>query len=96
MPLFTVIAGTAAYQVSPVFMNQDGSVTGTVRYGVLREDPANAESNVFYQVSEQAHYLSAAEAQAVLQTMPKEGETLKDALERGFSEALMAKGALPK
>lgn len=96
---FTPIAEQMCFNIMPISVNQDGSVSATVSVGFIRETPSangvDAPSATFIPVAQQSHYLSAAEAKSVLSATPAEGETIQDALSRAVHEALKAKGAIP-
>lgn len=85
---FTPIAEPMCFNIMPISVNQDGSISATVTVGFVKD-------STFTQFAQQSHYLSAEEAKPVLSATPAEGETIQDALSRSVHEALKAKGAMP-
>lgn len=85
---FTTITEPMCFNIMPISVNQDGSISATVTVGFVKD-------NTFTQFAQQSHYLSVDEAKPVLSTIPAEGETIQDALSRSVHEALKAKGTMP-
>lgn len=85
---FTPIEQPMVFNIMPISVNPDGSMSATVSVGFIVND-------TFTPVAQQPHYLAQDEASEVLKTLPNEGETAFEALGRAVHARLKAKGALP-
>ncbi|MFK7088673.1 hypothetical protein AAFM71_07635 [Chromobacterium violaceum] len=84
---FTPIAQQMCFNIMPISINPDGSVTATVSVGFVKDEQ-------FTPVAQQPHYLSPDEAHDVLAAIPTDSETAFEALGRAVHAKLKAKGAI--
>lgn len=84
---FTPIDQPMVFNIMPISVNPDGSMSATVSVGFISNE-------AFTPVAQQPHYLGVDEAREVLQTLPAEGETAFEALGRAVYAKLKAKGAI--
>lgn len=96
MPKVTVIPQQVGQQLLPISVNQDGSITATVSFGLISqiELPNGEKQNNFAVQSQNSLYIQADEAKAVFETVANKGETLDELLERAVGDVLRAKGIL--
>jgi hypothetical protein len=80
---FTSIEQPMAFNIMPISVNPDGSMSATVSVGFIVND-------TFTPVAQQPHYLGAGEAREVLQALPNDGETAFKALGRTVYAKLKA------
>lgn len=94
MPKITVIPKQMGRQLLPITVNQDGSINASVSYGFIEvsELPNGEKQTNFAVQSQSTTYITAAEAEAALNTVSEKGESLADLLERAVSNILRTKG----
>ena len=92
MSEFTKIEKPFSFDVSPISINADKSISIAISVGFVVKNEATGEESLDIQ-SQQTHYLMPNAGEEALKVQANKGETAIQALKRGILDVLRAKGA---